>query len=216
MIELLEKANIKVPHFVGPKLLSFIVTVHDDDDATESDNDEIQKCPGKVVDKSTSKLLQKKSQNQIECKTKSKASEVIEKAQIHSPQKLDRTPQPKQKPHQQQPHQKQQDNTSQNAQPDHQLNNLAELKEVQSFGSLDLIPVSNALTSDAKRTHEKPVKNFVEITPLVINDVQNEKVTTKTEIIVEKSVQPKGSACVEGKTQLRKIYCVAFYVVETI
>lgn len=64
------------------------------------------------------------------------------------------------------------ENTDAKLQPKSQLNILPELKEVQSFGSVDLIPVTNQSKPELK-VHEKPVNNFVEITPLVNKPNEN-------------------------------------------
>lgn len=133
LIELLKKANIKIPHFVAPKLLSFIVAVHDD--------------------------------------KKNKAYENVKNKSITQESKTCQTPQEKTngKSSNQQSNFIKTPNS--NDGPDagclskSQLKVVSELNEVQSFGSVDLIPVTNSPKNDL-RTHEKPVKNFVEITPL--------------------------------------------------
>lgn len=78
---------------------------------------------------------------------------------------------------------------------------LPELKEVQSFGSVDLIPVSSTSVSDIK-VHEKPVKNFVEITPLP--NKQTDKTHSKSESSCE-LVQLK-----EKQTNIQGMFFVEF------
>lgn len=154
LVELLEKANIKVPHFVGPKLLSFIITVHESQANDENENANIENktdiSTRTVCEKSQSKpeneneLIQKKSQNDTESNGHTDV-DLLKKS----------------------------NGTSIN-----QPNILPEIKEVQSFGSVDLIPVSSSSVIELK-VHEKPVKNFVEITPLPSN--QSENVHSKPE-----------------------------------
>lgn len=202
-MELLEKANIKVPHFVGPKLLNSISITVRDKNATESNDDENKKCSSETVNKSTPEIC-KTSKNKTECKTNEPTEVIVElstnnqtpydKLQANSPEKQnDKLPaQPQQKQVQQQQQQLQHEIAKQKP----QLNTLPELKEVQSFGSVDLIPVSNATKQDPK-VHEKPVKNFVEITPLI--SAQNEKISAKSEKSDDVAAQPKLSTCIEGK-----------------
>lgn len=167
LVELLEKANVKVPHFVGPKLLSFIVTVHDakaNDENEKIENESITsnsitthqtpqpKSDGKNVD-GTQKLSQPIPD--AVCK---KSDNSLEKAEEKSPSKS-------------------------------QLTILPELKDVQSFGSVDVIPVTSSSKPELK-VHEKPVKNFVEITPLLSG--QNEKTSTSPDKSCD-LVQSKGN-----------------------
>lgn len=133
-MELLEKENITVPHYVQPKFLSFIITVHDKEEKKDENANE---HPAKRLDASTSETPQSKSDSkndvaqmpsQNEEKQNGNLPNIMDVKSISKPQ-------------------------------------LPELKEVQSFGSVDLIPVSSTSVSELK-VHEKPVKNFVEITPL--------------------------------------------------
>lgn len=193
LVELLEEANIKVPHFVGPKLPNKI---------SETVQDENKKSENETVNESTPKEC-KESQNNTKCKT-NKTTEVTvklvisnrlphEKLQVNSPEKQNKNQQTQSQQQEQiQPQHTQHDTTKQKP----QLNTLPELKEVQSFGSVDLIPVSNATKHDPK-VHEKPVKNFVEITPLISS--RNENISKKTENDIPDQLQPKVSTYVEGK-----------------
>lgn len=215
LVELLEKANVKVPHFVGPKLLSFIVTVHDDDgddDPAEPYANESSKRPSKTTDKKTASDLCEKSQNPNECKSKNQTTKVLEnlpatdrpsyeKSNTNTLQSQNEMSQQQL----QQRNQKQQGTALRSSHSDLQAGTLAELKEVQSFGSLDLIPVSNTTKSDPK-THEKPVKNFVEITPLISDGPQIGKIATKSENIDGKLSQAKGSTGVEGEIKMIQMF----------
>lgn len=181
-MELLEKANIKVPHFVSPKLLSFIVNVHD-----EKPNDENEKntsnsapthqTPQKDCEKSgTNGVIQKIPPTKLGPCGKEKSdslSKPDEKLQYPTKSQNQAQPQPKS-----------------------QLDTLPELNEVQSFGSVDLIPVTSSSKPDPK-VHEKPVKNFVEITPLPSNQ-PNESALSKPETSCELA-QPKESSNVQGR-----------------
>lgn len=202
-MELLEKANVKVPHFVGPKLLSFIVNVHD---ATESKDNENEKCDSKTVNASTKKIF-KTSQSKSEgksCETKERIEKLplnnqtsYDKLTANSPEKQKGKTQPKAQLQQQQQQLKQKTHLQQQKpQCNSQLSNIPEVKEVQSFGSVDLIPVSNESISEPK-IHEIPVKNFVEITPLISD--QNDRISTTQEKFENASTQPKVSTCDEGK-----------------
>lgn len=164
-MELLKKSNIKVPHFVGPKFLSYIVSVHDADSSESSDEKEkSQKDDNKSVNSN-----QKQPYQNPQTKSNIKCNEVIQ-----SPIQISRESngnkisiQPE----------------SSKPIPKSQLNVLPEIKEVQSFGSVDLIPVTTDSTRSELKIHEKPVKNFVEITPLLNN--QNDKVSIQTEKICD-------------------------------
>lgn len=182
-----------MPHFIRPKLLSNIcITVHDKN-ATEPENDENKKFENETVNKSTPKIC-KTLQNKTKCNTHKTAEMIVElstnnrksydKPLAISPEKQNGKllSQPQHETTQQKP----------------QLNTLPELKEVQSFGSVDLIPVSNATKQDPK-VHEKPVKNFVEITPLIRG--QNENSSTKPEKSTDVPAQPKLTICIEGKSK---------------
>lgn len=170
LVEQLEKANIKVPHFVGPKLLSFIITVHESQANDENENANIENKTDNstrtVCETSQSKpenkteLIQKKSQNDTESNGHT---------DVDSLKKSDGTSNPP--------------------------NILPEIKEVQSFGSVDLIPVSSSSVPELK-VHEKPVKNFVEITPLPSN--QTENVHSKPEKTGD-LIQSKEQASHQGK-----------------
>lgn len=146
-MELLEKENITVPHYVQPKFLSFIITVHDKEEKKDENANE---HPAKRLDASTSETPQSKTDSkndvaqipsQNEEKQNGNLPNIMDVKSISKPQ-------------------------------------LPELKEVQSFGSVDLIPVSSTSVSDLK-VHEKPVKNFVEITPLP--NKQTDKTHSKSE-----------------------------------
>lgn len=177
---MLEKAKIKVPHFVGPKLLSFIVTVHD---AKPNDENEKNQSNSVVT------TIQLTSQKNGERKTKEeiqKTPQVIENLDSGS-NECNTHKKPIAKVESQQQPQCQ-------SQPMPLSNSLPELKEVQSFGSVDLIPVTISSKLDLK-VHEKPVNNFVEITPLLGEKI--EKSPTKPNISGD-SVQPKVSTNVQG------------------
>lgn len=154
LVELLEKANIKVPHFAEPKLLSFIITVHD---SKTKDNNQNENAENKMEIKTivaVEAAPQPKSDNR---------NVVIQKQPPNG-------------------HQTKSTDSSCVADgktvPKLQLNALPKKQDVQSFGSVDLIPVTSSSIPELK-VHEKPVKNFVEITPLMGG--QNEKVPTTSE-----------------------------------
>lgn len=193
LVELLEKSNIKVPNCVGPKLFNNL---------SESVHDENKKCENETVNKSSSNEC-KVSPNNTECKTNTPNEMTVKlstnnqisykKPQVNLPEKQNEKRQIQTQQKQIQSQQIQHEATKQKS----QLNTLPDLKEVQSFGSVDLIPVSNATKQDPK-VHEKPVKNFVEITPLI--SAQNENISKKPEKSDDNPThQPKVSACVEGK-----------------
>lgn len=167
LVELLEKSNIKVPHFVGPKLLSFIVTVHD-----AKPHDENEKIQNKSIIATTQETLPNDNENET--------NKVIEKLPLGGKQLengstecnlLEQSVKTQTK--------------CQLATESKSLSNtLPELKDVQSFGSVDLIPVKTTSKPDFK-VHEKPVNNFVEITPLPGNhtDQSITKLETSSELI---------------------------------
>lgn len=167
LLELLEKANIKVPHFVKPKLLSFIITVHD----SKEENDE--NANANVT-------------NKVDASSKS-----TPKSELDGKNEVNQT----KPPNEQEANGDKNTDLNGKTTPKSQLNALPELKEVQSFGSVDLIPVSSSSIPELK-VHEKPVKNYVEITPLLSN--QNEKVLTKPETTYD-SVQLKEQSNIQGK-----------------
>lgn len=161
-----------MPHFVGPKFLSFIVAVHDTD---RSDGKETN-------DKVANKPLTTKQANEINKNQPQTKSNVKSKAEIHDPVQVNGT--------------KTIINSSENrsdlkSNTKSQLTLLPELKEVKSFGSVDLIPVTSDLSRPELKVHEKPVKNFVEITPLV--NTQNENIPTHSGAAVDDSSKQKES-----------------------
>lgn len=173
-----------MPHFAGPTLLSNNVSkaAHDDD----------KNCENETINKSTPKQCEV-SENNGTCRT-NEAKEVTvklstnnRKPEANPPEEIQVQAQQKQIQPQ---HQTQYGITNQKP----QSNTLSELKEVQSFGSVDLIPVSNATKQDPK-VHEKPVRNFVEITPLI--SAQNEDISKKSDDAPAQL--PKVLACNEGK-----------------
>lgn len=177
LLDLLEKSNIKVPQFVAPKLFSFIVAVND---AKQNDgkiaNDETK--VDSTAKRDTYQISPNKSENQSK-----PSEEVIDKLPVKN-QTCDKTIE----------HPVNDKSNGQNASQIQQLNTLSELKEVQSFGSVDLIPVTNSSKSELK-VHEKPVKNFVEITPVLSN--QNETIPSKPDKSIE-IAQPTVATCVQG------------------
>lgn len=192
LVELLQKSNIKVPHFAGPKFLSFIVAVHD-----AEKTDENEKC-----DKNDNKLATSNGANQNQpyqkpqTKSNVKISNVLSKpVQINKELNDKKITNP--------------DGCDSKSLSKSQRTILPELKEVQSFGSVDLIPV----TSDAKRSdlkvHEKPVNNFVEITPLLNN--QNEKVPTQLEKTCDPSSHLKESSTIQGEILLNLQYSFVYF-----
>lgn len=166
LVELLKKSNIKVPHFVGPKFLSYIVSVHDAEPSESCDEKEkSQKNENKLA--TSDEFNQKQSYQSPQTKSNVKSNEVIQSPiQINKESygnKIVNQP----------------ENYDPKSLPKSQLNILPEIKEVQSFGSVDLIPVTTDSTRSELKVHEKPVKNFVEITPLLNN--HNDKVPTQPE-----------------------------------
>lgn len=150
LVELLKKANVKVPHFVSPKLLSFIITVNDDKTSSTYENVENK---SNIQDIQTYQTPQNKNNGESNDETPNVHNKYLKSTNsCDSPDTRFRSKS--------------------------QLNILPELTEVQSFGSVDLIPVTNSPKPELK-IHEKPVKNFVEITPL-LND-QFEMTSTQPE-----------------------------------
>lgn len=200
LAELLEKANIKVPHFVGPKLLSFIISAHDQDAAKTPDNDENEKCKSETFENATP-TKPKMSSNKTES---NKTEEVTENLSTNEQTSCNK-PQAKLSAIQQGEQQKPQEAKQPKSQSNHQLNTLPELKEVQSFGSVDLIPVPSNTSRPDYKLHENPVKNFVEITPLV-NNQKDKTSPTKPDL----PAQPKVLTCVEGKMKKQKLFFSPF------
>lgn len=144
LIVLLEKAKIKPPYFVEPKNLSFIVTVHEAD-ATSND--------GKA---DTSMNANVKS---VECD-----SQVIGKSGVEnggsSPANTNNA------------------NTADTFSSEStasagkgqlkSMHILPDEGETKKFGSVEVIAVTNTKQLDSK-PHQQPVKNSVEITPLITN-----------------------------------------------
>lgn len=151
---MLQKANIDVPHFTKPKLLSFIITVHDSKENDENENKSSEQKMANAKTKGTSETSQSNAKNEV-IQTQAQQDEQQSNGSTNAnlPNNVDGKAAAKPK--------------------------LPELKEVQSFGSVDLIPVSNSSVPELK-VHEKPVKNYVEITPLPSS--QNDKVISKPEI----------------------------------
>lgn len=178
LVELLQKANIKVPHFVGPKFVSFIVAVHDTDRSDENN---------KVVNKPlTINQSNEINKNQPQTKWNVNHDPVQVKIDLNGTKSV---------------HNSSKTRSDLESHPKTHLNLLPELKEVKSFGSVDLIPVNNDLSRSELKVHEKPVKNSVEITPLVNN--QNEKIPTHAEIAVDDSSKQKESTTnIQGLTVL--------------
>lgn len=174
LVELLEKANVSVPHFDVPKSISFIVTVHDD--KTNDKTDQIQnKC---TVQQNAA--FEKGSDNKSNEVTLNQSNGKQETNATKSTNGIDAETQPKA-----------------------QMNILPELKEVQSFGSVDLIPVTNTSPPELK-LHGKPVNNFVEITPLISK--QNEKVPTQSEKACELSQLNQHTNTVPATVQITGYY----------
>lgn len=169
-----------MPHFVGPKFLSFIVAVHDTDRSDEKEKN--NKVTNKPLTTNQSNEINK---NQPPTKLNVKSTPVIhDPIQVHKEINDTKTII---------------NSSDSKSSPKTQLNLLPELKEVKSFGSVDLIPVSSDLSRSELKVHEKPVKNFVEITPLVNN--QNEKIPTHAETAVDDSSKQKESTTsVQGLT----------------
>lgn len=180
-----------MPHSIGPQLLSNI---------SEPVHDENKKCENETATESAPKECQL-SQNNTKCKANKTAEVTVklltnnrssyEKSQAPDKQNEKLQTQTQQK--QVHPQQIQHGTAKQTL----KLNAVPELKEVQSFGSVDLIPVSSATKQDPK-VHEKPVKNFVEITPLISG--QNESISKKAEKSDDvPAQQPKVSTCIAGR-----------------
>lgn len=144
-----------MPHFIVPKFFSFIITVHDSNSKNETEKCETNESKTKNLNRPNENKSHKKSSSN---KSKNKCNKIVKNAAKNNNETIE----------------KKTVDPIENSEKIHlqktQLN--IELKEVQSFGSVDLIPVTNTTKSELK-VHEKPVKNFVEITPLV--NSQNEK-----------------------------------------
>lgn len=178
LVELLEKAKIKVPQFVGPKFLSFIVTVHD-----AKSNDENEQNHNNSVVTTNQQTSQKNGEHETKDEIK-KTTQIIEHLDNVSNECNS----------QNKPNALGQSQQQCQSQPKPLSNSLPDLKEVQSFGSVDLIPVTSASKLDLK-VHEKPVNNFVEITPLP--EAQIEKSPTKSDTS-SNLLQSKLSSNVQG------------------
>lgn len=181
LVDLLQKANIKVPNFVGPKCLSFIITVHDVKPTAKID--EIKKIDNKITNPNASaqnnNLIQK-----LQEKSKVGTVELIENPLSSNNKEINHKKTISDIEH-----------SESKSLSKSQLKILPELKEFQSFGSVDLIPVNN-LSKPELKVHGKPVKNSVEITPLVTN--QNEKVAGKQPEKSYDSIQLKEPSNLQG------------------
>ncbi|XP_055325067.1 mucin-3A-like [Sitodiplosis mosellana] len=181
LVELLQKSNIKVPHFVEPKFLSFIVSVHG---AERSDEEE--KSDKDASKSATSNEL---NQNQPQTKSNVKPKEVIQNpVQINKELNGTKTTNSS-------------ESSDSKSLPKTQLNISPVLNEVQSFGSVDLIPVSSDSSRPEFKMHEQPVKNFVEITPLLNN--QNEKLSLQSEKSIDLPKRKEPSSIQESKIEKR-------------
>lgn len=189
LVELLEKANVRVPHFDAPKLISFIVTVHDDETHDKNDkNDKNNKIENKCIVQQTAACQAVSAK-----RSDDKPNEVVLKQSNRKPESIST---------------KLTNGTHAEAQPKVQIKILPELKEVtevQSFGSLDLIPVTNSSRPELK-VHEKPVNNFVEITPLLSK--HDEKVPTHSDKTCELSPQNQQSNTVQISGEIQIIAIV--------
>lgn len=178
-----------MPHFAGPTLLSNNISK-----AAPHNGD--KKYENGTVNKSTPKECEV-SQNNTTCRTKEAKEVTVSPLKSNNRKSCDNPEANSSAKIQVQAQQKQ----IQPQQTQHGITNqkphsttLSELKEVQSFGSVDLIPVSNTAKQDPK-VHEKPVKNFVEITPLI--SAQNDDISKKSDDAP--AHVPVVSTCNEGK-----------------
>lgn len=170
-----------MPHFVSPKFLSFIVSVHDAeqrDDKQKSEKNDNKSATSNGVN-------QKKPYQKPQSRANSKTEVIQNSVQISKEPNGIKATNPSKSPESSEP----------KYIPKGKLTILnSELKEVQSFGSVDLIPVTNASRPELK-VHEKPVKNLIEITPLLNN--QNEKTPIQAEKFNDLS-PPKDSSKIQG------------------
>ncbi|XP_031620562.1 putative uncharacterized protein DDB_G0282133 [Contarinia nasturtii] len=174
LVELLEKSNIKVPHFIVPKFFSFIISVYEAKSNKKNDTKEKRE----IVDiKSTNShapnenVLNKRSP---EKKSKNKSNKTVQSPAKNNKETIEEKTV------------ESIDNYGAKTLPKSQLN--IELNEVQSFGSVDLIPVTNSSKPEMK-IHEKPVKNFVEITPLVSSQNANVSLDKFCDLVEQKEHQ---------------------------
>lgn len=145
LIVLLEKANIKAPYFVEPKNLSFIVTVHEAD-ATSNEANAEPSINANILNKSVecdSQLIGKNGVDNIESPPSTNNADASDKFSPES-----------------------QASTGKN-QP-RSIHTLPDEGESKKFGSVEVIAVTNTTQLDSK-PHQQPVKNSVEITPLITN-----------------------------------------------
>lgn len=134
LVELLQKSNILVPHFVEPKFLSFIIAVHDERTDEKKDNAASSAADDKICD-SVPEALQFAA---------SKPSVNISKSENGPPVAIANDELPTNQPGKK----------------------LPELSEIKKFGSVEVIPVTNATKFEVKM-HQQLIKNTVEITPLL-------------------------------------------------
>lgn len=131
LVGLLEKAKIEVPPFVGPKLLSCIVTIHKDADAPQSSSS-FSKADTIVDERTPSKKKKENSEKKSNDSTKSSRSAKKTKATEVQPKDT-----------------------------------------IEKIGGLEVIRVLNGET---QKKCVEPVKNSVEITPVIVPSEKISKV----------------------------------------
>lgn len=145
LVALLEKANVKVPYYVAPKALSFIVTVHDSEKSPNDANGD------QLADSNASPT----KHNSVECdsQTIGKVAGDTSKPPINS------NAADVNKANGSAAHASSEQNQTKT------LHILPDEGEIKKFGSVDVIAVANGSQLEPK-PHEQPVKNSVQITPV--------------------------------------------------
>lgn len=143
LVQLLEKCNVKAPPFIGPKLLSYIVTIHDDIRQCDEEVNKISKSINKSISKPKNKNCNNNNNVSVSPNKNLKLVKDVAKRKsslLNGQKKSDS---------------------------DNKLPNISlAIPEIQKIGSVEIIPVSKSSNSEIK-PHDQPIKNSVQITPLL-------------------------------------------------
>lgn len=172
LVGLLEKANIKVPYFAAPKVLSFIITVHGPKVTTNNANAD------KTPDANASI-----EQNSNKCDNRTTDKNDTNKSKKSPDTSASNGP-------------KQSGMSTEKAQSSHILPDEGETKK---FGSVEVIAVTNSSQFELK-PHEQPVKNSVEITPLIAKTPATDVTEPKPDAVETQVSQETNTATTSSAT----------------
>lgn len=158
LVSLLQKSKLVVPPFIGPKLLSCIVTIHKDDEEI---------VPVEISqEKSKPENSKKKSENtRRKSNTKKSSNEKLPETPIN-------------------------DTTKQN-----------ESHEATTIGGIELIPVYDV---NSVKKNTEPVKNSVEIHPVISNEATIATPVTATMILAKDSTETKTKNLKKDKVNIEQ------------